>query len=147
MKEKKWLNNYTQISWRIELWWRGCNIPHHLKKCLITTSSLPISREYWMIHRGPGFLTVVWFGSTPASSPPSPVRKFDRRHTGRLRKRDSLLLGGGAGSGRGAECPNHTTAGKLGLVIYKSFNTLSPIVYFRWNIALQHPGLISLTQL
>ncbi len=27
-------------------------------------------REYWMIYRGPGFLAVVWFGSSPTSSPP-----------------------------------------------------------------------------
>ncbi len=30
-------------------------------------------REYCMIFRGPGFLVVVWFGSSP-----SPVRKLDR---------------------------------------------------------------------
>jgi hypothetical protein len=28
--------------------------------------------EYWMIYRGPGFLAVVWFGSTPTSFPPLP---------------------------------------------------------------------------
>jgi len=28
-----------------------------------------ISREYWMIYRGPGFLVVVWFSSTPILSP------------------------------------------------------------------------------
>ncbi len=27
-------------------------------------------------HRGPGFLAVVWFGSSPILSPPSPVRKL-----------------------------------------------------------------------
>ncbi len=32
----------------------------------------PMPREYWMIYRGPGFLAVVWFGSTPILSP-SPV--------------------------------------------------------------------------
>ncbi len=26
-------------------------------------------REYWMIYRGPGFLDVVWFGSSPTLSP------------------------------------------------------------------------------
>ncbi len=28
------------------------------------------SREYWMIYRGPGFLAVGWFGSSPTPSPP-----------------------------------------------------------------------------
>jgi hypothetical protein len=37
-----------------------------------------------MIYRGPGFLAVEWFGSSP---PPS----LDRRHIGRLRKRENLL--------------------------------------------------------
>jgi hypothetical protein len=35
-----------------------------------------ITREYWMIYRGPGFLTVVWFGSSPAPFPPATVSKF-----------------------------------------------------------------------
>ncbi len=26
-----------------------------------------MSREYWMIYRGPGFLAVIWFGSYPLS--------------------------------------------------------------------------------
>jgi hypothetical protein len=30
----------------------------------------PMSRENWMIYRGPGFLAVVWFGSTPTPSSP-----------------------------------------------------------------------------
>jgi hypothetical protein len=40
---------------------------------------------------------------------------LDRRHTGRLRKRDNLLAGGVG------EEPDHTTARKTGS---KSFNTL-----------------------
>ncbi len=32
-------------------------------------------REYWMIYGGPGFLAVVWFGSTP----PSPLSNLDRK--------------------------------------------------------------------
>jgi hypothetical protein len=39
-----------------------------------------------------------------APPPSSPVHKLDRRHTGRLGKRDNLLTGGGGGGGvRGAE--------------------------------------------
>ncbi len=60
---------------------------------------------HWTIYRRPGFLAVVWFGSSPSPFPPSLVSKLDRRHTGRLRKRDNLLTGkGGDGDGgRGAE--------------------------------------------
>jgi hypothetical protein len=60
-------------------------------------------REYWMIYRGPGFLAVVWFGSTP--TPTSPVSKVDQRHTTQedweretIRWRER-----GKGGGRGAE--------------------------------------------
>ncbi len=35
--------------------------------------------------------------SSPIPFPLSPVNKLDRRHTGRLRKRDNLLTGGGGG--------------------------------------------------
>jgi hypothetical protein len=44
-----------------------------------------------MIYRGPGFLAVV-----------SLVSMLDRRHRGRLRKRDNVLPGEGGRSGRGA---------------------------------------------
>ncbi len=49
------------------------------------------------------------YDSAPRPPPPPPFSKLDRRHTGRLRKRDSLLTGEGAGVE-----PNHTTARKLG---------------------------------
>ncbi len=39
-----------------------------------------------------------------------PVRKLDRQHTGRPRKRDNLLMG--VGGGRVGEEPSHTTAKK-----------------------------------
>ncbi len=32
-----------------------------------------ILRENWMIYIGPGFLAVVWFGSSPNHSPPPPL--------------------------------------------------------------------------
>ncbi len=44
-----------------------------------------------MIYRGPSSHAVVCFGSSPLP----PVSKLDRRHTGRLRKRDNMLTGGG----------------------------------------------------
>jgi hypothetical protein len=53
-----------------------------------------------MINRGPGYLVELRFGSSPTHSlTPSPVNKLDRRHTGRLRKRDSLMAGKGGGLG------------------------------------------------
>jgi hypothetical protein len=45
---------------------------------------------------GLGFLAVEEFGTTPTPTP-SPPHARHRRHTGRLRKRDSLLIGEGSG--------------------------------------------------
>ncbi len=56
------------------------------------------SREYRVIYRGPGFLTVVCWLLPP---PPTPVSMLDRRQTGRLRKRYNLLTGEGGGKGGG----------------------------------------------
>ncbi len=70
-----------------------------------STATLPRGREYWMLHRGPGFLAAVWFGSSPSFSPLS-ICNRDRRYTGRPRKRDNLLMltgDRGGGGGRGAE--------------------------------------------
>jgi hypothetical protein len=50
-------------------------------------------------------------------SPPSPVR----RHTGRLRKRDNLLMGEGV---RGGGETKSYESEKASLIIYKSVNTL-----------------------
>jgi hypothetical protein len=51
------------------------------------------------------------YDSDPPQPPPlSPVSKLDKRNTGRLRKRDNSLKGGGVGE----EEPNHTTARKPG---------------------------------
>ncbi len=61
-------------------------------------------RDHWMIYRGLGFLTVVWFGSSPP--PPTSLPSVSCRHGGRLRKRDSFVTGDGGGEGVG-EKPNH----------------------------------------
>jgi hypothetical protein len=50
---------------------------------------------------------------------PTFLSVLDRRHTGRLRKRENMSMGEGVGV---LEEPNHTTARKL--VLYKSFNIL-----------------------
>ncbi len=92
-----------------------------------------------MIYRWPGFLAVVWFVSSHPF-PPSSFSKLDRRHTGRLRKRDNLLTGRGKGVG---EEPDHTTARKPSL--NETFNTLwtrlcldtFPVfrpTYWRWEV-------------
>ncbi len=68
--------------------------------------------------KGPDFLSVVWFGSYPTPlTPPPPVSKLHRRHTGRLRKRDNLLTGDGLGEG-----PNRRR--RESLILYKTFNTI-----------------------
>ncbi len=63
-------------------------------------------REYWMIYRGPGFLAVVWFGSSPSlpSSSTGDTQADWERET----------AGWGGGGGRES------------LVLYKSFNNLWP---------------------
>ncbi len=41
-------------------------LPSHRKR--VNRMAL-LSREYWMIYRGPGFLAVVWIGSSTSPSP------------------------------------------------------------------------------
>ncbi len=74
-----------------------------------------------LIYKGLGFPAVVWYGSSPISTP-SPACKLDRRIAGRLRKRDNLLIGKGGG-----EEPNHSTArkhGPLEIIQYSLAQTL-----------------------
>ncbi len=61
-----------------------------------------------MIYKGPGFLAVLGFGSSPT---PSPVSKLDRRHKERPRKREKSLTGEG----------DKGVARSESLVLYKSF--------------------------
>ncbi len=83
--------------------------------CKTKMSSKP--RECWIIHGEPGFLSVVWFGSSPTPSP------LSRRHTGKLRKKDNLLTGGVGGKGW---VRSQIIRPRESLVLYKSFNTLCP---------------------
>ncbi len=55
--------------------------------------SLAVIREYWIIYSGPGFLAVVWFGSSPCtpSTIPLPFVSSTGDKKGRLRKRYILL--------------------------------------------------------
>ncbi len=49
----------------------------------------------------------------PLTSPPSTVRKLDRRYTGMLSKRDNLLTEEGGGGGGGAESYDRKKPGPL----------------------------------
>jgi hypothetical protein len=60
------------------------------------------------------------YESAPRPSPPPPVRKLDRRHTGTLRKKDTFLTGR---RGEGGE-QEPTTLPQEGLVLFKSFISL-----------------------
>jgi hypothetical protein len=57
----------------------------------------------------------------PTTPPPSTVSKVNRRHTGRLTKRDNLLTGVGGGGGGGR---SQVTPPQERLVLYKSLYTL-----------------------
>ncbi len=64
------------------------------------------SREYWLIYRGPGFLAVVCFGSSP---PPLSCQQLVSLSQSICVFRSRLLPGGGQGVG---EEPNHTMGWK-----------------------------------
>jgi len=71
---------------------------------------------------------VIWL--LPHSLPPSPVSKHDRRHTGRLRKRDNLLMGE---RGRGWT-RSRIIRPQESMVFFISFNTLCfQIMFARRN--------------
>jgi hypothetical protein len=100
------------------------------------------SREYSTICRGPGFLAVIWFGSspTPLPSSTSPGSKHYRRQTGRLRKRDSLLIWGRGrgGDGQGAwSSINHSILPDP-LYIIQNDEHLLEVVY----LLLEHPQFL-----
>jgi hypothetical protein len=84
----------------------------------LVQNSIPESIEWF--KKGPGFLAVVWFGSSLTLSPLSSVSKIKQRHTGKLRKRDNFLTGEeGMGWTR-----SRIIRPQDSLVIYKLFNTL-----------------------
>ncbi len=71
---------YTEEYLRASTWnnWRTRPMNVHLfnSHYIIPTTPTPtrplhfsLVREYWIICRGPGFLAVVWFGSSPTLSP------------------------------------------------------------------------------
>jgi hypothetical protein len=81
------------------------------KIILITYCTLTVPREYCMIYRGPGFLVIIWFGSSPTPILPFPVSKLFLFLSLPVCPRSNLLPGGGETVG---EEPNLTTARKPG---------------------------------
>ncbi len=79
-----------RISWFITLWMVGEWI------------------LYWLTAKGIEWLIedqafLPYRRSSPTPDPLSQVRKLDRRHTGRLRKRNNILLGDGGQGGVGGD--------------------------------------------
>ncbi len=96
--------------------WRGSDViqrsQQHRKGIF---HMFPESSEWFM--EGQAFSRWYYFAPSPLPLP-SPVRKLDRRHTGRLRKRDnSMTRERGEGMGQIIEPQER-------LVLYKSFKTL-----------------------
>ncbi len=81
------------------------------------SSLLAPPREYWRIYRGPGFLMVVWFGSSPSPSLPLPSEA--RQATHRKSEKEKQLAHGRWGWAR-----SRNIRPQKSLVPYKSFNTL-----------------------
>jgi hypothetical protein len=80
----------------------------------------PLTREYWSIYRGPGFLAVVCFGSSPTSFTPPPLslrQLFSLSQSSCVAGRTLLTLRRRWGGEGMEEEPNHTMARKL--VLYK----------------------------
>ncbi len=68
------------------------------------------TRKYWMIYRGPGFLAVIWFGSSPNPFSPFPSVS-STGDTQEDEKERQVVDGRGGGQGRGwAESYDHKKA-------------------------------------
>ncbi len=77
-----------------------------------------------MIYRGPSFVAVVWFGSSPFS----PVSKLDWRQTARQRKRDNLLTGHWGREWTRSQIIRRRESP----ILYKTFNTLWLLSSLAW---------------
>ncbi len=113
----------------IEIWWEGINS----SSCWRSTHRLLRGRGGGGVGIGRRQAAIELcpppgFGSSPH---PLPFSKLDRRHTGRLRKRDDLLTGergGGRVWRRSQIIPRREI-----LVLYKSFNTLWLLCSSIWS--------------
>ncbi len=75
--------------------------------------SRSLHSKYWMIYRGPGFLVVVWFGSSPTPSPPLPTDLQEVVSLSQTSCVSPVELTDRRGGGGGGE-PSHTTTRKHG---------------------------------
>jgi hypothetical protein len=116
------LNSGSKTYWEAFVYFKCCLRPAANRKslnsilvCYSRLDTYPIktwvtTSEYCMIYKGPGFLAVARFGSSPLPPPPpSSQSSVSKRHTGRLRKRVNLLMEEGVGKE-----PDHTTPRKPG---------------------------------
>jgi hypothetical protein len=112
LDSKVWLaKNWIPFSWQYVCLDSGIpTIPHHLLNYTKQTISQKYTSVFIYSSSTPG--SIEWFievqafprsndlaPPSPLSSPLSTVRKLDRRHTERLRKRDNLQTGQGGGGG------------------------------------------------
>ncbi len=76
------------------------------------SGSIICSREQlWMIYRGPGFLVVLWFGSSPNRATPFPLSPQQARPAiHRNTEKERQLAVGRGGGGWGAETYDRTKA-------------------------------------
>ncbi len=89
------------------------------------TLHIPESIEWFIDGHGQAFSRSRSYDLAPFP-PPSPVNMTDRRHTGRLRKRDNLLPGEG---GKGGWARSWIIRPQESLILYKSFNALWVYAY------------------
>ncbi len=97
---------YVEGVWQISIWTILC-----------------VTREYWMIYRGPGFLAVYWLGSHS----PSPVRNLSLFFSLPVCHRSSLLTDESGGGGEG-EKRNQTTERKPGPLYINQYSLGPPQV-------------------
>ncbi len=85
-------------------------------------------REYWMIYRWPGFLAVVWFGSSPTPFSPLPSEScLSLFLCLPICRRSSFPTG--EGPERAGEEPDHTTTSKPGQWSCINHSILSDLKY------------------
>ncbi len=102
-----WIEGLTTHCIRAH--WQENNMQYQI----LQENDIPLPREYWMIYRGPDFLAVLWFGS-------SPVIKMSLFLSLPVCRRSSLRRERGW---KGLE-RSQIIRRRESLVIYKSFNTL-----------------------
>ncbi len=107
--------HHSTLDLRCFLYWVYASVVLGRQKLRISET-----RDYWIIYRGPGFLAVLWFGSSPTpSNPPLPSVCWTGDTQG-LRNRDNLLTEEGEGKGMRSQIIWLQES----LVLYKSLNTL-----------------------